>query len=100
MWTASASARRGIRSRWILGVGRILHFGCEIMARASEKVLAVRERWAADNNETLGRLIRALTQASAFIDDAEQSSGEVAAVGGAAGSASKPIWSPARSPAI
>ena len=50
------------------GVGRILHFGCEIMARASEKVLAVREHWAADNNETLGRLIRALKQASAFID--------------------------------
>ena len=50
------------------GVGRILHFGCEIMARASEKVLAVREYWAADNNETLGRLIRALTQAAAFAD--------------------------------
>ena len=49
------------------GVGRILHFGCEIMARASEKVLAVRERWAADNDETLGALIRALTQASAFV---------------------------------
>ena len=28
------------------GVGHILHFGCEIMARVSEKVLAVRERWA------------------------------------------------------
>ena len=50
------------------GVGRILHFGCEIMARTSEKVLAVREHWAANNNETLGRLIRALKQASAFID--------------------------------
>ncbi len=49
------------------GVGRILHFGCEIMARASEKVLGVRERWATDNNETLGALIRALTQASDFI---------------------------------
>ena len=50
------------------GVGRILHFGCEIMVRASEKVLAVREHWAAENNETLGRLVRALTGASAFID--------------------------------
>ena len=49
------------------GVGRILHFGCEIMARASEKVLAVRERWAADNDERLGALIRALTQASAVM---------------------------------
>jgi ABC-type nitrate/sulfonate/bicarbonate transport system substrate-binding protein len=50
------------------GVGRILHFGCEIMARTSEKVLAVRERWAADNNEILGALIRALKHASAFVD--------------------------------
>jgi len=50
------------------GVGRILHFGCEIMARASEKVLAVREHWAAENNETLGHLVRALTEAGAFID--------------------------------
>ena len=37
------------------GVGRILHFGCEIMARVSEKVLAVRERWADDNPDTLAR---------------------------------------------
>jgi ABC-type nitrate/sulfonate/bicarbonate transport system substrate-binding protein len=51
------------------GVGRILHFGCEIMARASEKVLAVRERWAADNPDMLGALIRALARASSHIDD-------------------------------
>ena len=31
------------------GVGRILHFGSEIMARVSEKVLAVREPWADEN---------------------------------------------------
>ena len=29
-----------------LGVGNILHFGCEIMAQVSEKVLALRQRWA------------------------------------------------------
>ena len=62
------------------GVGRILHFGCEIMARASEKVLAVREHWAADNNETLGRLIRALKQASAFIDAPDNRPAVAAAV--------------------
>jgi two-component system, oxyanion-binding sensor len=53
------------------GVGRILHFGCEIMARASEKVLAVREHWANENRATLAALIRALAQASAFIDKAD-----------------------------
>ena len=62
------------------GVGRILHFGCEIMARASEKVLAVREHWAAENNETLGRLIRALKQASAFVDAPDNHPAAAAAV--------------------
>lgn len=51
------------------GVGRILHFGSEIMARASEKVLAVRERWAVEKSDTLGALIRALAAASAFVED-------------------------------
>ena len=35
------------------GVGRILHFGSEIVARASEKVLAVRSQWAARHPETV-----------------------------------------------
>ena len=51
------------------GVGRILHFGCAIMARASEKVLAVRERWAEKNREALNALLRALARAAAFIED-------------------------------
>ncbi|MGE4167511.1 MAG: ABC transporter substrate-binding protein, partial [Xanthobacteraceae bacterium] len=51
------------------GVGRILHFGCEIVARMSEKVLAVREGWANDNLVTVAALIRALANASAFADD-------------------------------
>jgi NitT/TauT family transport system ATP-binding protein len=53
------------------GVGRILHFGCEITARMSEKVLAVRKHWAADNPATLAALIRALARAAEFIDDAD-----------------------------
>ncbi len=52
------------------GIGRILHFGCEIIARMSEKVLAVREEWGRDRSETLGRLIRALARAAEFVDDA------------------------------
>jgi NitT/TauT family transport system ATP-binding protein len=51
------------------GFGRILHFGCTIMARASEKVLAVREQWARANPETLAALLRTLTEACAFIGD-------------------------------
>ena len=51
------------------GVGRILHFGCTIMARASEKVLAVRARWAEKNSDTLDALLYALDRAAAFIDD-------------------------------
>lgn len=53
------------------GVGRILHFGCEIMERISEKVLAVRERWASDNSATLAALIRALARAGAFVDETD-----------------------------
>ena len=34
-----------------LGVGNILHFGCEIMARVSEKVLALRRCWAEENHD-------------------------------------------------
>jgi two-component system, oxyanion-binding sensor len=62
------------------GVGRILHFGCEIMARVSEKVLAVRERWAEENPDTLAALIRALARASAYIDDASNRAAVAAAV--------------------
>lgn len=51
-----------------LGVGRILHFGCEIMQRVSEKVLAVRAGWANDNAAVLAALIRALARAAAFVD--------------------------------
>lgn len=50
-------------------VGCILHFGCEIMAHVSEKVLAVRERWAEDNAGTLSALVRALARAGNFADD-------------------------------
>jgi ABC-type nitrate/sulfonate/bicarbonate transport system substrate-binding protein len=51
------------------GVGHILHFGCDILRRMSEKVLAVHENWASDNPETLSALIRALAKAAAFAED-------------------------------
>jgi two-component system, oxyanion-binding sensor len=52
-----------------LGVGAILHFGCDIIARAPEKVLAVRAAWAANRADTLARLLRAIDGAVAFIND-------------------------------
>ncbi len=51
------------------GIGHILHFGCEIMARVSEKVLALRERWAGDHPGALAALVRALARASEFVSN-------------------------------
>ena len=59
------------------GVGRILHFGSEIIARASEKVLAVRERWANDNPEPLRALIRALAHANQYADNPNKPAGRL-----------------------
>ena len=53
-----------------LGVGSILHFGCEIMAQVSEKVLALRQRWADENPDTVCALVRALARATEFADQA------------------------------
>jgi two-component system, oxyanion-binding sensor len=52
-----------------LGIGRILHFGCEIFACAPEKVLAVRTAWATNRADVLERLLSALGRAAAFIND-------------------------------
>jgi two-component system, oxyanion-binding sensor len=52
-----------------LGIGVILHFVSEILARATEKLLAVRQSWSEENPETLLRLVRAHQKAAAFIED-------------------------------
>jgi two-component system, oxyanion-binding sensor len=52
-----------------LGIGHILHFGCDIIARAPEKALAVRASWVRDHEGVLQRLLRALDRAAAFIND-------------------------------
>lgn len=54
-----------------LGVGNILHFGCEIMTRASEKALALRESWADENPDALVALVRAMVRASEFATRAD-----------------------------
>ncbi|HET6160991.1 MAG TPA: CmpA/NrtA family ABC transporter substrate-binding protein [Dongiaceae bacterium] len=53
------------------GLGHILHFGVELVARCPEKVLAVRSSWAAANQRTLQRLVRACARAAAWCAVAE-----------------------------
>ncbi len=53
------------------GVGRILHLGCDIVACACEKVLAVRDAWARRNPELVRRLLRALHRAADFLAEPE-----------------------------
>ncbi|MBC7580042.1 MAG: ABC transporter substrate-binding protein [Tardiphaga sp.] len=52
-----------------LGVGHILHFVSDILQRAAEKVLAVRQDWAERNPQVLAALTRAHCAAAAFIED-------------------------------
>ena len=62
------------------GIGRILHFGCEIQSRVTEKVFAVRERWAAEHPDTLAALIRALAAAARFTEASENLAAVSAAI--------------------
>src|SRR5450759_871513 len=51
-----------------LGVGHILHFVSDILVRAAEKVLAIRQNWSERNPEVLAALIRAPSRATEFIE--------------------------------
>jgi NitT/TauT family transport system ATP-binding protein len=61
------------------GVGRILHFGSDIMQRAAEKVLAIRQPWAEKNPQALTALVRAVFHAAEFAE-APDNRGEVARI--------------------
>ena len=54
-----------------LGVGHILHFVSDILVRAAEKVLAVRQNWADRNPDVLKALVRAHIRAAEFIEQPE-----------------------------
>jgi ABC-type nitrate/sulfonate/bicarbonate transport system substrate-binding protein len=54
-----------------LGIGFILHFVSEILARAAEKVLGMRAEWAQENPDLVSRLVRAHARAAAYIEDRE-----------------------------
>ncbi|MDB5582770.1 MAG: nitrate transporter [Bradyrhizobium sp.] len=51
-----------------LGVGHILHFVSDILVRAVEKVLAVRQDWSEKNPDVVAALIRAHDRAAEFIE--------------------------------
>jgi NitT/TauT family transport system ATP-binding protein len=59
------------------GVGHILHFVSDILVRAAEKVLAIRQSWSDKNPEIVAKLIRAASRAAQFIEQPENR-GEVA----------------------
>jgi NitT/TauT family transport system ATP-binding protein len=51
-----------------LGVGHILHFVSDILVRAAEKVLAVRQNWSERNPDIVAALVRAHVRATEFIE--------------------------------
>jgi NitT/TauT family transport system ATP-binding protein len=51
------------------GVGHILHFVSDILVRAAEKVLAVRQSWSERNPDVVTALVRAAARASAFVEE-------------------------------
>ena len=53
------------------GVGHILHFASDILQRAAEKVLAVRQGWSERNKEVVAALVRAAFRAAEFIEQHE-----------------------------
>ncbi len=52
-----------------LGIGHILHFVSDILDRAAEKVLAVRQVWADKNPDVVAGLVRAAVKAAEFIEN-------------------------------
>jgi ABC-type nitrate/sulfonate/bicarbonate transport system substrate-binding protein len=50
------------------GIGHILHFASDILARAAEKVLAVRQSWSEKNPQVVAALVRAASRAADFIE--------------------------------
>ena len=50
------------------GVGHILHFVADILVRAAEKVLAVRQSWAERHPDTVAALVRATQRGADFVE--------------------------------
>ncbi|MBR0689975.1 ABC transporter substrate-binding protein [Bradyrhizobium manausense] len=54
-----------------LGIGHILHFVSDILVRAAEKVLAVRQVWADKHPDVVAALVRAAVKGAQFIESPE-----------------------------
>jgi NitT/TauT family transport system ATP-binding protein len=50
------------------GVGHILHYVSDILVRAAEKVLALRQRWAEKNPQVVTALVRAASRGADFVE--------------------------------
>lgn len=56
------------------GVGRILHFVSDVLERAAEKVLAIRQEWSEKNPQVVAALVRAASRAAEFIEEPQNRS--------------------------
>ena len=56
------------------GVGHILHFVSDILVRAAEKVLAIRQGWSEKNPDVVAALVRAAFRAAEFIEQPQNRS--------------------------
>jgi NitT/TauT family transport system ATP-binding protein len=61
------------------GDGHILHFVSDILARAAEKVLAVRQGWAEKNGDVLLALVRAVSRGAEFVEHHRASTAQILA---------------------
>ena len=61
------------------GVGHILHFVSDILVRAAEKVLAVRQSWSERNPEIVAALVRATARGAAFVEENHEETAHVLA---------------------
>lgn len=62
----------------VAGAGRIAIRGSEIWPGTPDKVLGLREEWAAENPDVLQAMLRAMVKAAAWVDDPANRAGLVA----------------------
>ena len=61
------------------GVGHILHFVSDILVRAAEKVLAVRQSWSDRNPDVVAALVRATARGSTFVEENHEETARILA---------------------
>ena len=61
------------------GVGHILHFVSDILVRAAEKVLAVRQGWSERNPDVVAALVRAAARGSTFVEENREEAAHILA---------------------